>query len=282
MTPRRIRPEDLAGSGDLAPVGSGPSGFGWQLHDTRPQDIFARITGRTAANEYTYARVDDGQPATFPSIAGAFADQLYTAPLYEVTGRTDVPTDGTVVVRLFPLRSAAGYGFVYVSGAATVRGAVSQTPQGVALTADGVWVDVCSVELPSAGLYQISGHLHAGAALVAPVPAGESATVFARVATTPPVASLYPGAGVSEASAWLLVALVEGDRVRMGGGHFVTFAVPGAGDTFPVTVTLQAARTRTALAPSWQSVAAGAVNGGVFPATNLHTTAPALYYVKLP
>jgi hypothetical protein len=119
MNPRYPTSEPLVGSGDLD-VG------GQVLRDFRQRGFWARITAHpdAATNAYGFIRADDFTPATFPSLTGAIeqGDGVSLAA-YEVSGSLTVPTDGSAIVWLEPLRGAAGYSFRYGAASVAVFGA---------------------------------------------------------------------------------------------------------------------------------------------------------------
>lgn len=105
-------PGGLHGPGNLATTDSG-------LHPH-----WARITGQAAGtNRYAHEQVNEGD---YPGFAGALADSFGTAgtsdaagyPAYEINGRTDVPTDGTAVVRVYPSGDLTYVTFQYGEAAA--------------------------------------------------------------------------------------------------------------------------------------------------------------------
>ena len=89
-------PGGLYGPGNLAATDAG-------LHPH-----WARITGRASGtNRYAHEQVDDGDAPDFAGNLGAAFGVAGTSdatgyPAYEVNGRTDVPTDGSAVVRVYP------------------------------------------------------------------------------------------------------------------------------------------------------------------------------------
>lgn len=153
--PRRARPEPLVGSGSVI-VGADA------VRDARPQGFHARITAHAGGGAYGFARVDDLGFAAVEGDAAAFGDGV-DLPAQEITGRTDVPIDGTAVVWLEPLRGALGYGFRYASasaGAGTIGDAISWVASGVSLTADNTWFTFPSgtsgAFVPATGTYVVS------------------------------------------------------------------------------------------------------------------------------
>ncbi len=120
MYPVRSSPaESVTGSGNLAVSGRPPDNglTALTIEDWSPRGFWAVITSHATGNAYGFARLDDGDPTTFPELDGApeVGDGTLLAA-YEVTGRTDVPTDGTAKVWLRPLRSAPGLAFEYRDG----------------------------------------------------------------------------------------------------------------------------------------------------------------------
>lgn len=146
--PPRRRPPPLppTGTGNISFEGMAPEhgGTGLIVNDASARGFWVRVKappeGAGAGNRYGYDRADEGRPDTFPetdfaagpvaplelvvgtiavtprkpySSTGAEGD----APAYEVTGRTDVPTDGTAIVWLEPLVTVPGYGFTYTPAA---------------------------------------------------------------------------------------------------------------------------------------------------------------------
>lgn len=156
---RVARPEPLVGSGSVI-VGADA------VRDARPQGFHARITAHAGAGAYGFVRVDDLGFATVEGDAAAFGDGI-DLPAHEITGRTDVPTDGTAVVRLEPLRGALGYGFRYASATpASTTLIMGETMRnnnnvfGGQLTADDTWFDACTtffeLTLPVTSNYMLS------------------------------------------------------------------------------------------------------------------------------
>lgn len=104
------------GSGDL---GTSQTGGGLQILDSRTDPIWAVIDSQPDAglNAYGFTRVDDGTgDGTYPDLAGTTetsdGDTLSgDLVAWEVNGRTDVATDGTVKVLLHPNRLGRGYTF---------------------------------------------------------------------------------------------------------------------------------------------------------------------------
>ncbi len=135
----------MTGSGNLGVSGRPPdNGLTAQtIEDWSPQGFWAVITSHAAGNAYGFARLDDGDPATFPELDGAaeVGDGTLLAA-YEVTGRTNVPTDGTVKVWLEPLRTAPGLAFFYpvgIGGGGGTTGNCVGDGWRVGLTGDDEW-----------------------------------------------------------------------------------------------------------------------------------------------
>ncbi len=162
MPPRRAHQEPLIGSGGIV-VGADA------VRDARPQGFYARITAQpdTAVAAYGFARVDDSGFAALTGDAATFGDGTSLAA-YEVTGRTDVPADGTAVVWCEPLRNAVGYGFRYAitagGGGVTGSGTVSRIPRWTSAGSPGALGDSLAV-LGADGGILTPGQIRAGAAL---------------------------------------------------------------------------------------------------------------------
>ena len=105
-------------------IGVEQSGYGLQITDLRPSRMLARITARGdgAAGQPLYAygwnlvvdngdgTYSDGPTDTTNAPWGTPA----AGPAYELGNRTDVPTDGSVVVELIPgNQDAAAFYFTY-------------------------------------------------------------------------------------------------------------------------------------------------------------------------
>lgn len=171
MPPRRAHQEPLIGSGGIV-VGADA------VRDARPQGFYARITAQpdTAVAAYGFSRVDDEGFAAITGDAAIFGDGSSLAA-FEVTGRTDVPADGTAVVWCEPLRNAVGYGFRYAitASAGTVGGAAGKrSTTGYALSADDTWYqfpsptgDFFGVVVPATGTYVVSAALQMSGAVSA-------------------------------------------------------------------------------------------------------------------
>src|SRR5262245_33480469 len=127
--PRRRPSQPLPSSGSVSVSGLPPEqgGDGLIINDGTPRGFYARIPAQPDSQQplYGYVRVDEGLPPTFPALTLApFESPSQRLPYssifffkqktaYEMTGRTDVPTDGSVVVWLEPHVAAEGYGFTY-------------------------------------------------------------------------------------------------------------------------------------------------------------------------
>ncbi len=134
MPPRRpLNAESITGSGDLGVSGTphADGGAGQTVLDGRPRGFWALVTAHALLNAYGFTRCDDGQPATFPAIAGTTEYGSGTDVIaYEVNLRADVPADGTVRVWLEPNRLGPGLSFTYVP----VTGGGGGTTTATALT----------------------------------------------------------------------------------------------------------------------------------------------------
>lgn len=134
MFDRRTPTPKLAAAaleGMTAPGSATPAG------PTTPS-VWALITGQaTGTNRYAWAQVNDGDTPglgeggvtffranladDFAATGGSGESEM---PAYEINGRTDVPTDGTVRVRLWPAGDGTYYVFRYVPVTPFVRPAV--------------------------------------------------------------------------------------------------------------------------------------------------------------
>src|SRR5262245_53333823 len=127
--PRRRPSQPLPSSGSVSVSGLPPEqgGDGLIINDGTPRGFYARITAQPDSQQplYGYVRVDEGLPPTFPALTVApfesssqrlpysSTGSVLDARAFARTGRTDVPTDGSVVVWLEPHVAAEGYGFTY-------------------------------------------------------------------------------------------------------------------------------------------------------------------------
>lgn len=95
----------------------------------RERPYWIRITGQAAGtNRYAWSQADDTDVVSdppFPEVTGDFSMSGTSAalgwPAYEVTGRTDVPTDGTAIVRATVSASGKFWTFRY-DGPGSVAG----------------------------------------------------------------------------------------------------------------------------------------------------------------
>jgi hypothetical protein len=157
MSPSSLRrasrvPDPPTGSGD---IGTDSAAAGQILDQSRPQ-FWAVIDAQPDAglNAYGFTRVNDGTgDGTFPDLDGTTetsdGDTLGGNLIaWEVNGRTDVATDGTVKVQLTPNRLGRGYTFTAPGGGsagffARLTTSSSGKWKWVALTLDsgGAWQD---------------------------------------------------------------------------------------------------------------------------------------------
>lgn len=176
----------------VRPSGTGNIEHGGDIiRDFAPSGFWARINAQPdpETNAYGFARTDDGTPVItsevedpFPVLAlegddddhGAESlpdgrwrgtgDPENSLAAFEVTGRTDVPTDGSVVVWLEPLAAYPGYGFTYTPPGGAVSSLQSRFGPFVLTGASGTYQDTgYRLELPAAGTYLLIvdclGHL---------------------------------------------------------------------------------------------------------------------------
>ena len=162
-SPRRQSPENVVGSGALSVAGLAPDqgGVGQVLLDGRPEGFWAQIVGQPnpQSNAYAFVMIDDGAPDTPTQVSGAaaiFGDGVSLAA-FERSGSLSVPTDGSAIVWLEPLRLSVGYGFVSSGGSSIVSGFNSLiTPYF--FTSTNVLEDTgLTVTLPAAGSYLVTG-----------------------------------------------------------------------------------------------------------------------------
>lgn len=115
-----------AGAGD---VGFSQDGGGIQFKDTRAHGFWAVIESRYApANSYGFTRVDDGDDGAYPPLTSTtLTGDGQDVPAWEVNGRTDVPTDGSVKVWMEPNKLGKGYTFCYDAGGGGGGGTIGET-----------------------------------------------------------------------------------------------------------------------------------------------------------
>lgn len=85
--------------------------------------IWIKITGNAAGtNRYAWSQINETD-TTFPSVGGGFAMSGTSAangwPAYEITGRTDVPTDGTAKVLAYISSAGSFWIFRYTSASSS-------------------------------------------------------------------------------------------------------------------------------------------------------------------
>ena len=143
MFPRRRRPAPPPPSSEGARGGSSwpPAGAG---EADRAGPFWAKITGQaTSTNRYAWTQLDDGDTAAFD--AGLSEDFAATgtsdetgSPAYEINGCLDVPTDGSVRVRLYPAGDQSYFVFTYAPSSSTISSASTwKTPVRIATTVAG-------------------------------------------------------------------------------------------------------------------------------------------------
>ncbi len=176
--------ESAVGSGALSVEGIGGGGAPPLLRDHTARGFLARITAHGTANAYGFARVDEGLPATVPELEGdaAISGDGEALAAYEIGGSTSVPTDGSVIAWLEPLRGGVGYHFAYGAAAAAISSGEALLAANYTITTDGTWEDTgLALSLPSAGLYLLGAQV--SASLVATWGGGgRAAYIFARLA----------------------------------------------------------------------------------------------------
>jgi hypothetical protein len=156
------------GTISLSGLSAEQGGPGFVIHDYRERGFWGRITGQGGGNKYAYVWADSNQPDEFPQFPPVplAASQETPQPAragdgvklaaYEVTGRTDVPTDGSAIVWLEPLQSSIpGYGFTYTAAAAGGESGAVRLLAGVSLLS-GTPNPVLTLDLPAAGTYLVT------------------------------------------------------------------------------------------------------------------------------
>jgi hypothetical protein len=164
-TPPFRRPNDghrtpvVTGSGD---IGFSQLGAGHVPLDSRATGFWAVIDAQDGTtNAYGFLRVDDGDgTGTYPTLNPLYTTAQGTGsdvPAWEVMGRTDVPSDGSVKVWLEPNRMGPGYTFKYDSGAAAVTTDWETLNSSYSITGTSTWQYTGhAITLPSAGIYLVT------------------------------------------------------------------------------------------------------------------------------
>lgn len=226
--------ESAVGSGALSVEGIGSGGAPPLLRDHTARGFLARINAHGTANAYGFARVDEGLPATFPELEGdaAITGDGSTLAAYEITGSTSVPTDGSVIAWLEPLRGGVGYHFAYGAVAASTYGqhvltSSTSVPTSNVWTASGLSVTVaagtyeflarvpCSALLSGSGMGLVYGRLYNATAGAYLTPLGASGTPRSLFQIAALTETLTKGIGVYSCRATLAsTAVVQLDVYR--------------------------------------------------------------------
>ena len=124
-----------------------PSGIGGGTVNVGPQPIWAQITGGGSGGIYSWTRVVPTGTGTFS--APPFPDNVAGTTGYlwaaEATGRTDVPVDGSAIVRLEQSEVGPWFDFKYTAAAATTG---SKQSLYVVQGGSYPWAGAGSVETP--------------------------------------------------------------------------------------------------------------------------------------
>jgi len=257
--PRPLRPGESPAARELndqwrrtadAALPTGASGFlgidagigGATVVDGRPARPLARITSRGVGANYGWHQVidkGDGTYADQPLISETAWGTPTAGPAWELAGRTDVPTDGTVLVELVPgQQDAANWYFRYDGPGTGSDGGEDAASGGYGVLlgmgeADCVEFSSpggqgrCSPVLPFAIKGAWSGEREWTAGGTVPTALGAMALVFTSLDDTPVLVGTFSGGSAPASVAFKLVSVGSHCAIFVTTDRRICTAAPG-------------------------------------------------------